>query len=288
MGIYFKSKWGYRWYQMPIETQSLMIEVFTEIADDREFVEGLKVWLLKNRQTTHWKTTKSTLNAIYALLLKNSSLNSSKLVDVSFNTEIDYKPIIQKAKREAQKGTGYFKASFTNFNKSMATVKVTNPNNHIVWGGLYWQYFENLDKIKSFKETPLSVEKELFIKSSNQLLPISYNSLKVGDKIIVRLKIKSNRDMEFIMLKDGRASAFEPINIVSQYKWQDRLGYYESTKDSATYLFFDYIPKGTYIFEYPLFVTHKGEFSSGVATIESMYAPEFRGHSKGVNKIKIK
>ncbi len=287
MGIYFKSKWGYRWYQMPIETQSLMIEVFTEITDDRDFIEGLTISLLKNKQTTHWKTTKATLNAIYALLLKNSSLDNTKLVDISFNSKIDYKPIIQKAKREAQKGTGYFKASFTNFNKSMATVKVSNPNNHIVWGGLYWQYFENLDKIKSFKETPISVEKELFIKSSNQLLPISYNSLKVGDKIIVKLKIKSNRDMEFIMLKDGRASAFEPINIVSQYKWQDRLGYYESTKDSATYFFFDYIPKGTYIFEYLLVVTHKGEFSSAVATIESMYAPEFRGHSQGV-KVKIK
>ena len=286
IGIYFKNRWGYYWYQMPIETQSLMIKVFTEITDDKKFVEGLKIWLLKNKQTRSWKTTKATVNAIYALLIKDSWLNNSKLVDVSFDTKIDYKPILKQAKSLAKNGTGYFKASFNYFDKSMATVKVHNPNSNIAWGGLYWQYFEDLDKIKSFKETPLKVDKEIYILSNGQLIPISYNSLKVGDKIIVRLKIKADRDMEFVMLKDSRASAFEPTNILSQYKYQGRLGYYESTKDSASYFFFDYLPKGSFVFEYPLVVTHKGEFSSGIATIESMYAPEFRGHSRGI-KIKV-
>ena len=93
--------------------------------------------------------------------------------------------------------------------------------------------------------------------------------------------------MEYVMLKDSRASAFEPTNILSQYKWQDGLGYYESTKDNATYFFMDYLRRGTYIFEYPLVVTHRGEFSNGVTTIESMYAPEFRSHSEGM-RINVK
>ena len=84
------------------------------------------------------------------------------------------------------------------------------------------------------------------------------------------------------MLKDSRASAFEPLNVLSQYKYQDGLGYYQSTKDSATYFFMDSLRRGTYVFEYPLVVTHKGDFSNGITTIESMYAPEFRSHSKGV------
>ncbi|MCK5855346.1 MAG: hypothetical protein KAG56_09000, partial [Sulfurovaceae bacterium] len=76
-------------------------------------------------------------------------------------------------------------------------------------------------------------------------------------------------------------------NVLSQYKWQDGLGYYQSTKDNATYFFMDYLKRGTYVFEYPLVVTHRGEFSNGVTTIESMYAPEFRSHSEGM-KIKVK
>jgi len=93
--------------------------------------------------------------------------------------------------------------------------------------------------------------------------------------------------MEYVMLKDSRASTFEPLNVISQYKWQDGLGYYESTKDNATYFFMDYIKKGTYVFEYPLVVTHKGVFSNGITTMESMYAPEFKSHSKGI-KVFIK
>jgi uncharacterized protein YfaS (alpha-2-macroglobulin family) len=88
--------------------------------------------------------------------------------------------------------------------------------------------------------------------------------------------------MEYVMLKDSRASTFEPLNVLSTYKYQDGLGYYESTKDNATYFFFDQLPKGTYVFEYPLIVTHKGSFSNGITTMESMYAPEFKSHNKGI------
>jgi len=278
-GMYFKYPRGYYWYQMPIETQSIMIELFNKVAHDKKSVEELKVWLLQNRQTNHWATTKSTVGAIYALMLDDKWIDSDRLVDISFDTKIDYKPTIQKAKALAKKGTGYFKATFDKFDKSMATIKVKNPTNHIAWGGVYWQYFKNIDKIKSSKETPLTIDKQILKVKNTKLVPI--DSLNEGDKVKVRLTIRVDRDMEFVMLKDSRASAFEPTNVLSQYKYQGGLGYYESTKDRASYFFFDYLPKGTYIFEYPLVVTYRGEFSSGIATIESMYAPEFRSHSSG-------
>jgi len=83
-------------------------------------------------------------------------------------------------------------------------------------------------------------------------------------------------------MKDMRAAGFEPENVLSRYKWQDGLGYYESTKDASTNFFMDYLPKGTYVFEYPLRITHKGDFSNGITTIQCMYAPEFASHSEGV------
>jgi len=79
-----------------------------------------------------------------------------------------------------------------------------------------------------------------------------------------------------------RASALEPLNVLSGYRYQDGLGYYQSTKDASTNFFFDWLTKGTYVFEYSLRVTHKGNFSNGITTIQSMYAPEFTSHSEGV------
>ena len=108
------------------------------------------------------------------------------------------------------------------------------------------------------------------------------STLKIGDLITVRVALNVDRDMEFIHMKDMRASGFEPINVLSQYKCQDGLGYYESTKDTSTNFFIEYLPKGVYVFEYDLRVNNAGNFSNGITTIQSMYAPEFSSHSKGI------
>jgi hypothetical protein len=35
------------------------------------------------------------------------------------------------------------------------------------------------------------------------------------------------------------------------------------------------------VFEYPLYVTHSGDFSNGITNIQCMYAPEYNSHSEG-------
>ncbi len=114
----------------------------------------------------------------------------------------------------------------------------------------------------------------------------SKNALKTGDLVTVRLIISSKEDTEYVHLKDMRASCFEPVNVLSEYQYKDGLGYYMSTKDAATHLFFDYINKGTYVIEYDIRVNNSGEFSNGITTIESMYAPEFASHTKGI-RVKV-
>ena len=106
--------------------------------------------------------------------------------------------------------------------------------------------------------------------------------LKVGDKVTVRIELHADRDMEYVHLKDLRASALEPVDVISGYRWQGGLGYYQTMKDVSANFFIGYLRKGTYVFEYSLFVAHSGNFSNGITTIQSMYAPEFSAHSEGV------
>src|SRR5438067_3588696 len=143
-----------------------------------------------------------------------------------------------------------------------------------------------MNKVSS-SYTPLQLSKKLFIEKNTDrgqvLIPVGVGyELHVGDKLKVRIELRADRDMEYVHMKDTRASALEPVNVLSGYKWQGGLGYYESTKDASTNFFFNYLPKGTYVFEYPLFVTHAGNFSNGVTSIQCMYAPEFSAHSEGV------
>ena len=104
----------------------------------------------------------------------------------------------------------------------------------------------------------------------------------VGDELVVRIELRTDRDMEYVHLKDQRGSGVEPVNVLSQYRYQDGLRYYEETRDVASHFFIDYLPKGTYVFEYPVRVQLKGRYTSGVAEIQCMYAPEFNSHSGSV------
>ncbi len=288
LGMYWKNNVaGYYWYNAPIEFQALMIEAFDEVSNDQTAVYDLKVWLLKQKQTQDWKTTRATAEAVYALLRRGGNwLESDKLVEIKLAGKVIDPTKLDNVKIEA--GTGYFKTSWSgsDIKPDMGKVTVTKTDEGIAWGALYWQYFENLDKITPH-ETPLKLKKQLFIERDTDrgkvIEPISDKAqLQVGDKIIVRMELRTDRAMEYIHLKDMRASGFEPINVISRYKWQDGLGYYESTKDASTNFFIEYLPKGTFVFEYPLRVTHKGDFSNGITTIQCMYAPEFTSHSEGI------
>ncbi|MFT5169162.1 MAG: hypothetical protein ACI8P3_004410, partial [Saprospiraceae bacterium] len=289
MGMYWKYETGYYWYQLPIETHALMIEVFDEVAKDEQAVDDLKVWLLKNKQTTHWKTTKATASAVYALLRRGDNwLLEDQPVKITLGNKV-----IDQSKLQTEAGTGYFKTSWDGdeITNNMSQIKVENSNKVVAWGALYWQYFEQLDKITTFEETPLTINKKLFkVKNSDtgpQMTLLTEGAkLSPGDKLHVRIELRVDRDMEYVHMKDMRASGFEPINVLSTYKWQGGLGYYESTRDAATNFFIGYLPKGTYVFEYPMRVIHNGDFSNGITTIQCMYAPEFTSHSEGI-RVKV-
>ncbi|MBE7697259.1 alpha-2-macroglobulin family protein [Tenacibaculum finnmarkense] len=287
LGMYWKSNVaGYYSYQAPIETQSLLIEAFSEIENDTKTVDNLKIWLLKNKQTNRWKTTKATTEAVYALLLQGSDwLSITDMVDVKIGNNKIEASKLENVKVEA--GTGYFKTSWNGneITPNMSEVIISKKGTGIAWGGLYWQYFEDLDKITS-AETPLKLRKNLFKKitsdTGKELIKITdKTTLKVGDLITVRIELRCDRNMEFVHMKDMRASGVEPINVLSGYKSQDNLYYYEATKDASTNFFFDRLPKGVFVFEYDVRVNNAGNFSNGITTIQNMYAPEFSSHSKG-------
>ncbi len=296
MGMYWKEfNSGYYWYQAPVESQAMMIEVFHEVANDQTAVADLKTWLLKQKQTQNWKTTIATAEACYALLLQGDNwIASEPFVEVKAGTQI-----FSSATEKTEAGTGYFKRSIDGslVKPAFGNITVTVSNNDSkagplpTWGAAYWQYFENLDKISS-SETPLKLQKKYFVERNTDKGPVlspvnEGDELKVGDKIKVRIELRVDRNMEYVHMKDMRPSCMEPVNVISTYKWQGGLGYYETTKDASTNFFFGWLNKGTYVFEYPMFITHAGNYSSGITTIQCMYAPEFTSHSEGV-RVKVK
>ncbi|WP_291136368.1 alpha-2-macroglobulin family protein [Flavobacterium sp. UBA7663] len=291
-GMYWiENKNGYYWYQSAIETQAILIEAFAEIEKDKTYVDEMKVWLLKQKQISNWPTTKSTTEAIYALLLQGTNWTSIK-DNTKFkigNEKVFSKKLSEKDKEAT---TGYIKMNWKpeEISKDMGKISIENKSDIAGFGGLYWQYFEDLQAIKSDSTSTLSITKTLYKKTKttegDKLVEINSENVKIGDLITIRLIIKTDNDLEFVHLKDLRASCFEPIDVISEYKWKSGLSYYQSTKDVATHFFFDTIKKGTYVLEYDVRINNSGSFNDGIATLQSMYAPEFTGHSTST-KLKI-
>ena len=298
MGRYWKElcQVSHYWHDAPVETMALLIEAFVETHQDPQIINEMKVWLLRNKQIKAWSTTKATTEAVYALFLnpaatKTSPQLSFEALELDENIEITVgKHLINRAREGGyiESGTGHFKMSWQNdeIHADMGEIGVHKPSAGMAWGGVYWQYFEQLDKITT-AETSLKLNKKLFKLEKTSLIPVmrpveSDTPLLVGDLVRVRIEIKLDRDMDYVHLKDMRASGFEPVNVRSCFKYQYGLGYYESTRDAASHFFVEKMSKGTYVFEYDLRANNAGEFSNGITSIQCMYAPEFAAHSEGI------
>jgi hypothetical protein len=288
------------WYRAPIETQALMIEAFDEVAGDTEAVDECQVWLLKQKQTQDWKTTKATADAVYALLLRGTDgLASDRLVEVRLG-ELDVTP--QRGANEPasararlapdespviEPGTGFYerRIAAADIEPTFGEITVTKRDPGVAWGGVHWQYLEDLDKISPHEATPLKLNKRLFTKRNTPQGPVLTaveGPVSIGDELVVRIELRVDRDMEYVHLKDQRGSGTEPMNVLSRYRYQDGLAYYESTRDTASHFFIDYLPRGVYVFEYSTRIQHGGRYPTGVASIQCLYAPEFNSHSQSL------
>ncbi|HHK42767.1 MAG TPA: hypothetical protein ENJ50_10150 [Planctomycetaceae bacterium] len=272
------------WYRAPIETQALMVEAFDEVMHDDAAVDACQVWLIKQKQTQNWKTTKATADACYALLRRGANrLASDLLLEVALGGKT-----IEPEHVEA--GTGFYEKRFapSDIRPEMGRIRLEKKDDGVAWASIHWQYFEEMSKVKPYKGTPLTLEKKLFVKKITERGPVLEEvrgPIHVGDELVVRVVLRVDRDMEYVHLKDQRGSGTEPVDVLSGYRYRDGLAYYQMTRDTASHFFIDYLPKGTYVFEYSLRVQHEGKYHSGIAEIECMYAPEFNSRSSSTRLV---
>lgn len=280
MGMYWRdNQGGCYWYQRPIETQSLLIEMMDEVLQDKESVALMQQWLLKQKQTTHWNSDAATAHAVAALMKGGQALMSNESTTVRIGS--------QTVESDDQTGLGTISKSWQpeEIDESMAAVSISKATDGIAWGAMYWQYFENLDKIP-YSEMGIRMEKRLYrIEADGSLAPMT--EARVGDKIRVRILIDCDRNLEYLELKDQRAGGLEPVSTRSGWCWNDGLSYYADIRDASGSFFIDRMEKGRYVLEYDLWANNAGDFSTGVATMQCMYAPEFRCTTAG-SRIRIK
>ncbi len=301
IGMYWPKK--YFSFESHIATHANIMAAFAEIDQNQEMIDELRVWLLTQKQTNKWENSASTADAIYALLMRGSDwFEEGKEVTLRFgNTPISTEGGVA--------GTGFIQRRWNanEVTQEMRQLTVNNPTNHLVWGGLFRQYFVPIDEVKS-DESGFTIKRELFVEKvtdkGKKLVPVGSalrqaqgpagaavvepveTPLKVGDKVTVKITFTNQQDMSFVFVKDLRAAGFEPIEQISRYEYNDRMSYYQSNTDTDMQFFIEHLPKGTHQLEYSMFVTKEGYLNNGYALIQCQYAPEFSAYSDGM-RVKV-
>ena len=113
------------------------------------------------------------------------------------------------------------------------------------------------------------------------LLPGSSNMF-ADDSVYLRVSELHVELYDNMVLRDQRASAFEPVSTTSGWQWNDGLRYYVDVRDEWTDCYIDYLAPEHYYVEYDLWVRHSGTFANGICSLQSVYAPEYRANTSSV------
>lgn len=273
MGRYYDSPSAYySWCSYLIPTEVAAIEAVNRLTKDQQTIDEMQRWLLKQKQTQMWETPIASVNAVYALL--NTGERDLLSNEGGIKVKVG-KTIVEPSEKDAP--LGYVKQSILDKDMEAKSLSVEKTTDGVSWGAVYAQYFEDMDKVEADGKS-LTIKKELL--KNGQLIDRT-TPLQIGDKVTVRLTVQSDRDIDFVQIKDERAACMEPTDVLSGYRWKGGLGLYQSTRDAATLFFVDMFRKGEYIIEYQVFINRKGTYGAGAASIQSAYAPEFSGRSSG-------
>ncbi len=270
MGSYFDTrKATYSWRNYRIPTQVAVMEAIYRLTPDEETLNGMKQWLLKQKQVQGWESSVATADAVYAFLCMNGnhSLNVNGQMKATWSKGSVSTP---------DDALGYTRQTITGADTKEPRITVSKTGKGLGWGAVYAQYFDRMDRISAYSGKGVSVTRT-YQKDGKIISPES--GLRVGDKVTVLLTVKADRDMDFVQIKDERAACMETADQLSGYCYAGELGYYRANHDASTEFFIDRLPKGSYRIAYDVYVDRTGTYQSGIATIQSAYSPEFGGHT---------
>ena len=267
MGRYFDTqKAGYSWFDYKIPTEVAAIEAIRLLQpQDTQTVEEMQRWLLQEKRTQQWNTPINAVNAVYAFM--GDEMNE-KLAPMNAQLSVLKVDGREIETSQATAGLGYVKSTQEGRNFKTFTAEKTSDGTS--WGAIYTRSFQPVSEIAD-ASSGLKVKREVFINTQHPTPNTQHPTLKVGDRVKVRITIEAERDYDFVQVSDKRAACMEPVGQLSGYRW----GYYCAPRDNVTNYYFDRMAKGRHIVETEYYVDRTGRYQTGTCTVQCAYSPEY-------------
>lgn len=251
--------WGYIGYTADA------LRAFALIEPGAPEVDGLRHWLVVQKQATDWGSSAAATDVVAAILASSQTW----LADAQGATVcVDGRRVAVPA---IDRRLGYFRLPVAAKADGEVSVTVDKPADTPAWGAVIRRSVQPLRSVEAASCDDISIEKTV----------IGSDSLALGRKVTVRLLVRVNRNLNYVTITDARAACFEPVSQLPSVQFAEGVCFYLEPRDSQTDIFVTTMPKGTYVITYDLYVNNAGSFASGIATASSQYEPGIAARSAG-------
>ncbi len=287
LGVYWAPEdRAWLWYNDAIESHAVALRALTEIMPDDARIDGLVQWLLLHKQLTHWKSTRATAEAIYALLhvMKTRGAHGIR-EEVRVQVGEHERRFVSDPADPAAGHDQMVLAGEEIAHQSPLAVTVAKATPGLAFASATRHYATQQMPAAADGDL-LAVTRTYFrrhFEGQAWLLTAlrDGDAVQVGDEIEVHLSVSARHAAEYLHLRDPRPAGCEPEDVTSSHGWHLGLSYYKEIRDSGANFFFEWLPAGQYTLKHRLRATMAGVFRVQPASLQSMYAPEFAAHSTG-------
>ena len=256
---------------------STVLRVFHKLDPNDADIDRIRQWLLLQKETQNWGSSMAACDAVNAVLATGKSWTNADRKAPSIT--IGGKDI---ATDDADRYFGYIKRSIDIDEATESTMEISRHGNNPAWGAAFCRYNTPMKDVARRSARDIKVEKRFYVYSPDgKVSEKPVTALNIGDRVQVRITVKTDRDLDYVALTDERAACLEPADQLPRYDYADRAFFYRETRDAETSFFISSLSKGTYVFTYDAYLNNAGTFSSGIATAQCQYAPQIVSHSAG-------
>jgi hypothetical protein len=285
--------WWWHWWDNPVETNAAVLRAYLAVRPEGELAPMIVKWMVNNRRGNHWRSTKETALAVYALA---DYIRIKRELAPDYTITVDFGGKVQRSYRVNRQNALFFDNRFIVGDEVIGdgpqTLTIAVEGSGTLYYAAYLKYFSLEEDIKGggneifarrrcFKLTPKLVQKKQDGRTWQELdyereELASGARLRSGDLVEVELIIDAKNDYEYLVFEDMKPAGCEPVEVRSGPGGGVGVCSYLELRDEKVAFFISHMPQGTRALRYRLRAEIPGSFHALPTNGYSMYAPDVR------------
>ncbi|MDA7502018.1 MG2 domain-containing protein [Chitinophagales bacterium] len=311
-------KFYYRWQDDRVETTANAIRAISVLDPEHELIAPAVQWVMQQRKGNSWHNTRQTAITIFGLLevIKreiNPDLDAELFVngtrvdnfELNAEGELAMKWKVLPEEFSASTDSKVPEGSHAWLKKGVNTVEFKTKGKGTLYASGQVRYFKDGEQkhIEEDFDPMFEVERNYYGlklvetkdgRQEYQKTRIDLSDVKSGQEILVKVKIKTDLEQEYVLIEDPIPAGCEFIRDDKSYVIKDEVDYaygrrgwwyyswysHKEFRDDKYTLTVTKLRKGEYEFSYLLRAQIPGEYKISPTVAQLMYYPELRGYGQ--------